>query len=142
MPWHHRVSRIEIGRELIAAKDECPHGRWLGWLKDEFGWTEWTARNYIKVASAFGESRIVANSKSGSLPDLENATITTEALYALASPRVPQIVRDEAVERATKGEKITKAEALLDWAEEPLARTGKPRSTRELRGELVAHTGA
>src|SRR4051794_6783889 len=28
------------------------------------------------------------------------------------------------------------ADALLDWAEEPLARTGKPRSTRELRGEV------
>jgi hypothetical protein len=30
--------------------------------------------------TAFGESEIVANSKSGSLPDLENVTITTEAL--------------------------------------------------------------
>jgi hypothetical protein len=97
-------------------------------------WDDETARRYMKVANAFR-----------SLPDRdrnEDITINANALYALASPRVPQIVRDDAVERATKGERITKAKALLDWAEEPLARTGKPRSTRELRGELVAHTVA
>jgi hypothetical protein len=38
--------------------------------------------------------------KSTTIVDLESPSITTAALYALASPRVPQIVRDEAVERA------------------------------------------
>jgi N6-adenosine-specific RNA methylase IME4 len=99
-----RHSIIEIGRELIAAKAECGHGNWLGWLEQEFGWHENTARNYMNVAAQFG-------SKSTTIVDLESPSITTAALYALASPRVPQIVRDEAVERAEAGERITKAEA-------------------------------
>ena len=37
--------------------------------------------------------------KYDTVSDLEGS-ITPTALYALASPRVPQIVRDEAVERA------------------------------------------
>jgi len=37
---------IEIGRELIEAKKGVPHGRWLPWLEDEFGWSDRTARNY------------------------------------------------------------------------------------------------
>jgi hypothetical protein len=83
---HHRVSRIEIGRELIAAKDECPHGGWSAWLEQEFKWTQQTAMNYMNVAEAFGtsESLQIANSK----PVL-NLAIGTKALYALASPRVP-----------------------------------------------------
>jgi hypothetical protein len=91
-----RHSIIEIGRELIAAKAECGHGNWLGWLEQEFGWHENTARNYMNVAAQFG-------SKSTTIVDLESPSITTAALYALASPRVPQIVRDEAVERAEAG---------------------------------------
>jgi hypothetical protein len=31
------------------------------------------------------------------------------------------------------------ADALLDWAEEPIATTGKPRPTRELRAEVSRH---
>lgn len=57
----------------------------------------------MSVANAFG--------KSASLADLSDVAITSEALYALASPRVPQIVRNEAIERAEAGERITKAEA-------------------------------
>jgi hypothetical protein len=94
---------IEIGWELIAAKAECGHGKWLGWLETEFGWHENTARNYMNVAATFGKSTTVV--------DLPSPAIDTAALYALASPRVPQIVRDEAVDRAEAGERITKAEA-------------------------------
>jgi hypothetical protein len=43
--------------------------------------------------------------------DLDCVTIDTHALYALASPRVPQAVRDEVIDRAQAGERITKAEA-------------------------------
>ncbi len=98
-----RHSIIEVGRELIAAKAECGHGNWLGWLKDEFGWSEATAKNYMNVARAFGAKSLPGSDLPG--------TIDAHALYALASPRVPQIVRDEAVERAEAGERITKAEA-------------------------------
>jgi N6-adenosine-specific RNA methylase IME4 len=98
-----RHTFIEIGRELIAASDEVPQGEWGRWLNQEFQWTDDTARNFMKVAEVFGSRRLRG-------PD-GNITITQEALYALAQPRVPKIVRDEAIQRAEKGEKITKAEA-------------------------------
>jgi hypothetical protein len=31
-----RTCIIEIGRELIAASDEVPHGEWGAWLAKEF----------------------------------------------------------------------------------------------------------
>jgi hypothetical protein len=43
--------------------------------------------------------------KSAPGADLAIGSIDSKALYALASPRVPQIVRDEAVERAEAGER-------------------------------------
>jgi hypothetical protein len=86
-----RVCIIEIGRELIEAKDEVAHGEWLPWLHAEFGWGETTARKYMQVAAAFKSSLGV---------DFDAITIDATALYALAAPAVPQQARDEAVERA------------------------------------------
>src|SRR4051794_7669778 len=90
-----RHSIIEIGRELIVAKAECPHGKWSAWLKEEFGWSGETAQRYMRVASTFGGKSVPGT-------DLEIETIDAHALYALAAPRVPQIARDEAIERAGK----------------------------------------
>jgi hypothetical protein len=89
-----RHSIIEVGRELIAAKGECGHGGWLPWLESEFGWSGETAQRYMRVADTFGRK---------SVPGTDLASIEAHALYALASPRVPQIVRDEAVDRAEAG---------------------------------------
>jgi hypothetical protein len=50
-----------MGEELIAAKGLCEHGEWLPWLEDNFGWTEWTARNLMRVAKVFGKSGTVLN---------------------------------------------------------------------------------
>ena len=97
-----RTCIIEIGRELIAAKAEVSHGEWLPWLDREFGWSQQTASNYMRVAEAF------------KLPSLGNSgglTIDATALYALSAPDVPPAARDEAISRAEAGEHITKAEA-------------------------------
>jgi hypothetical protein len=40
---------IEIGRELLAAKDEIPHGEWLQWLEREFAWSNKTAEKYMQA---------------------------------------------------------------------------------------------
>jgi hypothetical protein len=92
-----RTCIIEIGRELIAAKAEVAHGEWLSWLEEEFGWSDDTARNYMRVAEVF------------QIPNSSGFDVT--ALYVLAAPGVPQEVRDEAIERAEAGERITKADA-------------------------------
>jgi hypothetical protein len=100
----YRGSIIEIGQKLIAAKSHLKHGEWRPWLEAEFGWvSDRTARNYMAVASAF---------KSESLSDLTGVTITTEALYALASPKVPEDVREQAIKTARAGANVTRTVAL------------------------------
>jgi hypothetical protein len=54
---------------------------------------------------------------------------TSEALYLLAGPSVPEEAREDAVERAEAGEKIDKAEATRR-AMLSRARTGPPARTR------------
>jgi hypothetical protein len=47
---------IEIGKRLIKAKAIAGHGNWLPWLDREFGWTDDTALNFMRVAT-LAESR-------------------------------------------------------------------------------------
>jgi hypothetical protein len=57
----------------------------------------------MKVADVF-RGRIVPSS-------LADVTFEAKALYLLARSSIPQEIRDEAVERAERGERITLAEA-------------------------------
>src|SRR5260221_10748357 len=40
---------IEIGRRLTEAKKLAGHGGWLLWLQHEFGWSNDTALNFMRV---------------------------------------------------------------------------------------------
>ena len=58
---------IEIGFELIAAKEEIGRGGWTEWLQKEFEWTDRTARNFMAVAQRFGKTENVFRFKSSTL---------------------------------------------------------------------------
>jgi len=45
---------IEIGTDLIKVKGALEHGHFIAWLEAEFGWTDRTARNYMRAALVFG----------------------------------------------------------------------------------------
>jgi hypothetical protein len=90
---------IEIGRLLTECKRICGHGNWLPWLDREFGWTDDTALNFMRVYEL---------SKSRNFRDL---SLPLSALYLLAAPSTPQEARDEIIERAQAGETIPVAEA-------------------------------
>lgn len=47
---------IQIGEELIAAKEQIGHGNWSHWLDKEFAWSERTARRFMAVAERFGKT--------------------------------------------------------------------------------------
>ena len=97
-----RTCIIEIGRELIAARKEIRGEKpWEDWLDVEFVWSEATAKKFITVAKAFGSSSIVTS----------ELTIDASALYALATPDVPQEARDAAIEHAEDGDHVTLAQA-------------------------------
>ena len=90
---------IEIGRLLTECKRICGHGNWLPWLDREFGWTDDTALNFMRVYEL---------SKSRNFRDL---SLPLSGLYLLAAPSTPQEARDEIIERAQAGEKIPVVEA-------------------------------
>lgn len=92
-------SLVEIGLKLIECKAELGHGKYGKWLKAEFGWGTTTAWKMMRVAEAFKYSQC------------ENLNIATSALYLLAEPSTPEEARQEALERAARGETISHADA-------------------------------
>jgi hypothetical protein len=113
---------IEIGRLLTECKRICGHGNWLPWLDREFGWTDDTALNFMRVYEL---------SKSRKFRDL---SLPLSALYLLAAPSTPQEARDEIIERAQAGETIPVAEAkrIIEHAkdqQQPRKRT-KPQAAK------------
>jgi hypothetical protein len=68
----------EIGRRLTQAKKLLGHGNWLPWLEREFGWSDRTALNYMRVFEMWHTI-----GKSETVSDLN---IDVTALYLLARP--------------------------------------------------------
>jgi len=92
-------SIIAVGQKLLEVKERLVHGQWMDWLDAEFGWTDRTALNYMRVATHF---------ETETISDLD---IAASALYLLTAPSTPQEARQEAISRAQAGEKITPASA-------------------------------
>ncbi|MBQ8528478.1 MAG: DUF3102 domain-containing protein [Clostridia bacterium] len=76
---------VEIGRRLVEAKAALDHGEWGGWLKEEVGFSQSTANNYMKLFEEYGDRQMtifgaVVNSQTlGNLP-------YSKALALLAVP--------------------------------------------------------
>ena len=92
----------EIGQKLCEVRSQLAYGHFDNWLKAEFGWSRRTAYNFIKVYEAFPERATVAQ-----------VSIAASALYQLSSPSTPKKVRDEMIQRAKDGEKITRKDIRL-----------------------------
>lgn len=105
---------FDIGQKLLEVKAQLGHGHFRTWLKAEFDWSIWTATKFMQVADKF---------KCVKFTHLD---IAPSALYELAAPSTPDVVRSEAIERALGGETITcslakaiKAKALALKEEPP-----------------------
>lgn len=48
---------VEIGKRLLEAKEQLPHGQWEAWLEKSVEFTPRTARNFMKIASEFDSNR-------------------------------------------------------------------------------------
>jgi hypothetical protein len=90
---------IEIGRRLAEAKRIAGHGNWLPWLEREFGWTDRTALNFMRVHELAMKSETVS--------DLD---IPVRGLYLLAAPSTPDEARAEVIARAEGGEALSVAD--------------------------------
>ena len=90
---------IEIGRRLAECKQLLGHGNWSAWLARQFGWSERQAERFMRVCELAG--------KSDNLSDLE---IPLSALYLLAAPSTRQSARNEILDRAAAGKKVSVTE--------------------------------
>jgi N6-adenosine-specific RNA methylase IME4 len=90
---------IEIGRLLTEAKQRVGHGHWLPWLQTEFGWTDETARRFMRL-----------HELAGQIPQVVEYDIPLSGLYLLAAPSIPEPARAEVFERASAGERLRQAE--------------------------------
>lgn len=110
---------IEIGRRLIEVKARLGHGQFGAWLATEFEWSQDTATRFMNVAARFSN-----------IPQI--AEFAPSALYLLAAPSTPDEVREEALERAEAGERITysTARALVDEHKTPRAAPPAPAGPR------------
>jgi hypothetical protein len=93
---------IEIGRRLDECRDIVGHGHWLDWINAEFGWSDQTARNFVRVYE------LSRDLKFKTVLDLG---LPLGALYRLAAPQA-EAARKEIIERAEAGEKIVQADVI------------------------------
>jgi len=89
-------SIVQIGQYLGQVKERIGHGNFLGWIGQEFNWSERSAQRFIQVHGQF---------KSAKLADLE---IDLSALYLIAAPSMPEPVRASVMRRAENGEPVTR----------------------------------
>lgn len=88
---------VEIGHHLNRAKSHLSHGQWGDWLARELGFSDRTARVYMRAANTFGDADV--------------SMMTLEALDLLAGGSTPIEARSEALELAAAGESINKGKA-------------------------------
>lgn len=136
-------SIVEIGERLLVVKEKLGHGNFGEWLRVEFDWSEPTALRMMHVASRF---------KSVNLKDLK---IGPSALYLLSSPSTPDEVREQFIEAAKSGVKVTHSdvrraitteEALAEAAEldaiDPLLIKYEDAKTKREAGKRESTAGA
>jgi len=80
---------------LLQQKAALGQGNFLPWVWAEFGMSEDTAQKYMRIAR-----ELDGNTES-------SRYLSFEAMAKLAAPSTPAEVREEVMERASNGEKVT-----------------------------------
>jgi hypothetical protein len=117
---------IEIGRRLVAAKDLVPHGCWLPWLNNEFGW-------HVKAASRFMQ----VYELSLKFDNLSFLNLPVSSAYLLAEPSTPDSVREEVLKRFKAGEEMTVSKVKEAIAAKRAPRGDRPRRRAESRPSMT-----
>jgi Protein of unknown function (DUF3102) len=101
-----RENIFEIGRLLVEAEKACEHGKWMKWLKAEFGWTNQTARNYMAAHELAERFKTVLNLK-----------VPMRVIYALGhsyidDPDLPAVIDALSAVKADRDEPMSFNHAL------------------------------
>lgn len=131
---------MEIGKQLLQAKELVSHGSFCLWIEAEFGWNIRTAQNFMQVARQFKNE------------NFSHLGIGSSILYLLAAPSTPEEARIEALEAAHAGERLTiqktkeiinghkghKPKTVIDGIVDPLP--GMPEGMPSLKAADFAET--
>ncbi len=111
---------IEIGRRLTEAKRLVGHGNWLSWLDREFGWSDDTALNFM---------RIYEMSKSR---NFRNLNLPISALFLVARPSTLAKACNEILRRAEHGERFTydQIKKIISGHKAPVDKASSPTAKR------------
>ena len=121
---------IEIGRRLVSAKEQVPHGGWAEWLKQETKFSQSTAGRFMKLFEEYGEDQtaifgVVENSST-----LTNLSISN----ALALLALPETEREEFA--AEVGAESMSARELEQAIREKKEAEARAEEERELRAKV------
>jgi SOS response regulatory protein OraA/RecX len=86
---------IEVGRGLIAAKQDLEHNQFCEWVEKECVFSVRSAQNYMRAAE-------FAEGKNATVALLQPATF-----YKLAAKSAPPEIVQEVIDRAAKGEVVS-----------------------------------
>lgn len=140
-------SILEIGRLLIQAKDQLPHGEWGGWLREKVEFSERTAQNFMRVAREYASNpQLVADLGSIrkaiallEVPEEERASFAAETNAAqLTARQLEEAIRDRDQARedlAAKDAALSMANGCLSAREAELTQARK--ELEELRARPV-----
>lgn len=85
-----------IGHHLSEARKRLKDdGVFLRWIEDEFSWSQRAAYRFLQVYENI------------QLANLANCEIDVSALYLIAEPKTPEVVRGEIIRRAEHGEPVS-----------------------------------
>lgn len=91
----------EIGKMLSDVQSKLQRGQFDDWIETEFDWSRRTAYKFISVYKRFDRD-----------VNLEEINIATSALYLLAAESTPEDIRQEFIQKAQEGEKVTHQQVL------------------------------
>jgi hypothetical protein len=130
---------IEIGRDLIAVKQQLDHGQFCEWVEAECGFTRRCAQRYMRAAE-FVDAEFVED-KNDMLSLLQPAT-----LYQISAKGADPEVVAEVIARAARGNVVPQVDVQRMWGEakhhkdelERQEREKAMRQTRRSRKEKLA----
>ncbi|WP_210348695.1 DUF3102 domain-containing protein [Bradyrhizobium sp. CCBAU 53338] len=89
------ASIIEIGNDLIAAKQKLPHGSFARWIESECGFSDKTAQNYMGAARlAEGKTELIS-------------LLAPAVAYKLAAKSAPPPAVANVIDRLSRGERVS-----------------------------------
>jgi hypothetical protein len=98
---------IEVGGRLNTCRDILKDDRrWRAWLKTELKLSHQSAGRFIQIYE-------LAEERS----NLDHLDLSVSAIYLLAAPSTPESARDEIIERAASGERLSHAGVQATIAE-------------------------